>query len=79
LSGFREGKRAAIYNIFFVGHSISFVTKQRVWHQGDDSDLTVEIYQVQKTSKNIHHKQISSNEIANLAKQYDSGQQLIKK
>ena len=53
--------------------------KQRVWHQGEDSDLTIEVYESKKqTGPTIQHKDITSGEMADIAKRYDTGQSLIK-
>lgn len=48
--------------------------RQRVWHHGAIPDLGVEIYQSQKqTGPTVQAKNISHEQIANIAKRIDSG------
>jgi len=66
---------------FFLA-AIAFMgaPKQRVWHQGDDSDLSIEIYHVEKqTGPKYQHKTVTHEQISAAAKKTDSdGQALIK-
>lgn len=53
--------------------------KKRVWHQGDDSDMSIEIYHVKKSNEpTIQHKTISREEIERVAKRTDTGASLIR-
>lgn len=61
----------------FLISMIAFITapKQRVWHQGDDSDLSIEIYQNKSTTEPvIHHKEISRAQIEDVARKIDQSQ-----
>jgi len=64
----------------FFKAAIAYVSqpKKRVWHQGDDSDLRIEIYHVEKKGTTVQHKNVSHDEISNIAKKYDTGKVLIK-
>lgn len=59
---------------FFIS-AIEFLSapKKRVWHQGSGSDLSIEIYKVEKDKTITPIKQISSKEIADYARQVDEG------
>ena len=54
--------------------------RQRFWHEGEDSDLSIEIYHAEKQKNIIQSKNISQNEIAEFAEQIDKGEtELVKK
>ena len=61
---------------FFLA-AIAFMgnPKRRIWHQGEDSDMKVEIYEARKTGPNIQHKIITHEQIAELARRTDSTDQ----
>lgn len=60
----------------FFKSAIMFASspRQRFWHQGDDTDLNIEIYEVKKsTGPAVASKGISTAEISNFARSLDSG------
>ena len=64
---------------FFLA-AIAFMgaPKQRVWHQGDDSDLSIEIYKVEKQSgPKIQHKVVTHEQIQGVAQKTDTGEQKL--
>jgi len=59
---------------FFLS-AIAFFTspRQRFWHQGDDSDLSIEIYKVQKQEgPKVQQKNITPERIAEIARRLDN-------
>lgn len=66
---------------FFIA-ALTFVgnPKRRIWHQGDDSDLEIEIYHLAKdTGPKVASKGISHEDIQSIAKRDDRGDELIRK
>jgi len=66
----------------FMKSAIIYMTtpRQRFWHEGEDSDLSIEIYHAEKQKNIIQSKNISQNEIAEFAEQIDKGEtELVKK
>jgi hypothetical protein len=61
----------------FFTAAIAFASepKQRFWHQGEDSDLKVEIYSEEKATTNFKHKDISRDEMIAAAKAVDNPNQ----
>ena len=48
--------------------------RQRFWHEGEDSDLSIEIYRAHKEQQaDFQRKNISEQEIAEFAKKIDTG------
>lgn len=60
---------------FFIS-AIQYIgaPKQRVWHQGADSDMSVELYKTAKPQATvIAHKAVSKEDIRRIARQADTG------
>jgi len=58
-------------NFFMAAIAYFGGPKQRYWHQGDDSDLQIEIYQVEKKQDEHKHKDISRETIMRAVKEVD--------
>lgn len=46
--------------------------RQRFWHEGEDSDLSIEIYHAEKQQNIVQSKNISQQQIADFAKKTDN-------
>lgn len=52
--------------------------KQRVWHQGNDSDMSIEIYHAEKkTGSEFQHKTVTHEQIAAVAGKTDTDEQKL--
>jgi len=69
------------WDFFKAAMTYASAPKQRFWHQGVDTDLNVEIYSVAKADKQTASKNLTPEQIADLARGFDSanGQMLIRR
>ncbi|MDO8444271.1 MAG: PrgI family protein [bacterium] len=58
----------------FIKSAIVYMTtpRQRFWHEGEDSDLSIEIYHAEKQQNIVQSKNISQQEISDFAKKTDN-------
>lgn len=66
-------------NFFLAAIQYTSNPKQMMWHQGDGTDLQIEIYQAQKQSgSHLGSKVVTREDIEQFAKKKDTGATLIK-